>query len=383
MIAPTPRPVLPSEKKYITTTPEGGISTPLPLSCWHDEWVRHRTANEKAGDFTDKHTGHIDDAEVALSVIIPAYNEEERLEIMLEEAVAYLDATYGRPDRISEKAKSTSIDSNHTIKLRGGTSAETAITNPSGPYGYEILLVNDGSKDNTVKVALDFSKRNNLHNILRVISLTSNRGKGGAVVHGLRHARGLHAIFADADGASRFSDVGALIAGASAVADESGRAVAVGSRAHLVGSEAVVQRSWIRNLLMHSFHLLLRLLTPRETSRVRDTQCGFKVFSRGALPFIVPYMHAEGWIFDVEMLMLAESAPACATKQEVEVVLEGEGKLANGTKVRGPGIRVAEVPIQWKEVGGSKLNVLWDSLGMAWGLAVLRASWIMGVYRRR
>lgn len=136
---------------------------------------------------------------------------------------------------------------------------------------------------------------------------------------------------------------------------------------------------------MHSFHLLLRILTPRETSRVRDTQCGFKVFTRQALPFVVPYMHAEGWIFDVEMLMLAESAPApaCVAKQAVEVVIEGEGKLAKGTKVRGPGIRVAEVPIQWKEVGGSKLNVLWDSLGMAWGLAVLRASWIMGVYRRR
>lgn len=306
---------------------------------------------------------------------------------MLEEAVAYLDATYGRPDQTShlnEKANSTSVETVTELKPRGGaTTTTTTITNPPGPHGYEILLVNDGSKDNTVEVALEFSKKNKLHNIMRVISLTTNRGKGGAVVHGLRHARGLHAIFADADGASRFSDVSALIAGASAVADQSGRAVAVGSRAHLVGSEAVVQRSWIRNLLMHSFHLLLRVLTPRETSRVRDTQCGFKVFSRPALPFIVPYMHAEGWIFDVEMLMLAESAPACVVEQKMDVAVEGMGKLAKGTKVRGPGIRVAEVPIQWKEVGGSKLNVLWDSLGMAWGLAVLRASWIMGVYRRR
>lgn len=314
---------------------------------------------------------------------------------MLEEAVAYLDAIYGRPKETTSTGKTTSTSVSNAngfgMKLRGGdakstttsTTTSTAFTNPPSPSGYEILLVNDGSKDATVKVALNFSKKHHLHNILRIISLTSNRGKGGAVTHGLRHARGLHALFADADGASRFSDVSALIAGCSAVADSSGRAVAVGSRAHLVGSEAVVKRSWIRNLLMHSFHLLLRVLTPRETSRVRDTQCGFKVFTRGALPFVVPYMHAEGWIFDVEMLMLAESAPACVGKQEVEVVIEGEGKLAKGTKVRGPGIKVAEVPIQWKEVGGSKLNVLWDSLGMAWGLAVLRASWIMGVYRRR
>jgi dolichyl-phosphate beta-glucosyltransferase len=68
-------------------------------------------------------------------------------------------------------------------------------------------------------------------------------------------------------------------------------------------------------------------------------------------------MHAEGWIFDVEMLMLAESAPN--------------------------GIKVAEIPIGWKEISGSKLNVMWDSLGMAWGLAVLRASWMVGVYKRR
>ena len=105
---------------------------------------------------------------------------------------------------------------------------------------------------------------------------------------------------------------------------------------------------------MHSFHLLLRVLTPPATAAIGDTQCGFKLFSRPALPYIIPYMHSEGWIFDVEMLMLAE--------------------IAN--------IPVAEVPIGWHEVKGSKLNVLWDSLGMAWGLAVLRAAWSLGVYQR-
>jgi len=106
---------------------------------------------------------------------------------------------------------------------------------------------------------------------------------------------------------------------------------------------------------MHSFHVILRTLTPPATSRIRDTQCGFKLFSRASLPYIIPNMHCEGWIFDVEMLMLAEFA----------------------------NIPVVEVPIGWKEVLGSKLNVLWDSLGMAWGLAILRASWAMGVYRRK
>ena len=121
----------------------------------------------------------------------------------------------------------------------------------------------------------------------------------------------------------------------------------------------------LRNALMHSFHVILRILTPPATSRIRDTQCGFKLFSRAALPYIVPYMHAEGWIFDVEMLMLAESASPADPGQ------------------KGPGIIVAEIPIAWKEVGGSKLNVMWDSIGMAYGLALLRASWALGVYKRR
>jgi dolichyl-phosphate beta-glucosyltransferase len=83
-------------------------------------------------------------------------------------------------------------------------------------------------------------------------------------------------------------------------------------------------------------------------------------------------MHAEGWIFDIEMLMLAESAPSTP-------ILGSDGSVI-GTS---PGIKVAEVPIEWHEVGGSKLNVIQDSVKMAVGLAILRASWMMGVYRRR
>ena len=132
------------------------------------------------------------------------------------------------------------------------------------------------------------------------------------------------------------------------------------------------QRSALRNFLMRSFHLVLMILTPPATSRIRDTQCGFKLFTRAALPHIVPYMHTEGWIFDIEMLMLAESAPATP-------ILGSDGSVI-GTS---PGIKVAEVPIEWHEVSGSKLNVVQDSIKMAIGLAVLRASWMMGVYRRR
>lgn len=93
-------------------------------------------------------------------------------------------------------------------------------------------------------------------------------------------------------------------------------------------------------------------------------------------------MHAEGWIFDVEMLMLAESSPDCERKSIPEKERSAVYEKEKVGEIGGNGIRVAEVPIAWNEVGGSKLNVMWDSLGMAWGLAVLRGAWILGVYSR-
>jgi dolichyl-phosphate beta-glucosyltransferase len=370
--APTPRAPLPSEKTYITTAPDGSTTPARPLPCWYDEWLVHRKEADKTGKPQKKPTGAIDEPKLYMSVVIPAYNEEKRLEIMLEEAVAFLDTEYGRTPG-KEKKK---VNGESGGKLDGGFS------------GYEILIVNDGSKDKTVDIALAFSRKYKLHDILRICTLERNRGKGGAVTHGFRHVRGAYAIFVDADGASKFEDLAPLVRGCDEVSDRFSRGIAVGSRAHLVGSEAVVKVCWfqlsfestltlnqkrsaLRNALMHSFHLLLWLLTPPATSKIRDTQCGFKLFTRASLPYIIPYMHAEGWIFDVEMLMLAESATS------------GDGSGSQGANGGGSGIGIAEVPIRWKEVGGSKLNVMWDSLGMAWGLAILRLSWMVGVYKRR
>ena len=300
---------------------------------------------------------------------MPAYNEEHRLTGMLEEAVNYLETEYGTTVKSSKDTTDTPNGSTRSRKPK------KTISNDSSQKGWEILLVNDGSTDATLKTCTTFMRNHILPSLprrlsgpwthhsdsgvkippgsIRMISLVENRGKGGAVVHGMRHARGQYVVFADADGASKFTDVGKLVSACQEVEDDKGRAVAVGSRAHLVGSEAVVKRSRSRNFLMHSFHLLLRIMTPRKTARIKDTQCGFKLFSRPALPWIVPYMHMEGWIFDVEMLMLAEWAD----------------------------IPVVEVAVGWREVVGSKLNVVWDSWGMAWGLAVLRIAWAVGIYR--
>lgn len=194
-----------------------------------------------------------------MSVVVPAYNEQERLSGMLEEAVEYLSSAY-------------------PSAANGNGPVNGSATTSKGRSGWEILVVSDGSKDQTVNVALEFAREHQLavhpstpagpwtsnegvktrgktapkletksthipHGSIRVVQLEENRGKGGAVTHGMRHVRGEYAVFADADGASRFSDLGKLVEGCERVKDSRGRAVGLGSRAHLVGSEAVVKVS--------------------------------------------------------------------------------------------------------------------------------------------
>lgn len=418
LIAPVPRPAHESEKTFRTILPNGELSEPRQLPCWINDRITKETL--KPENALRRRSATLDDGDVFVSVVVPAYNEEERMGAMLDEAVSYLQQAYGNahgsnteersePRAVKTKTANCSNDGSTNGYNNGSANGNTVrnvssrnrlvyghangttsnkkssrkghvenyadiynrIEKPGQGRGWEILVVSDGSTDRTVDFALDYAKRHQLseygdkslgskdrdslqipHGSIRVISLTQNRGKGGAVTHGMRHVRGQYAVFADADGASRFSDLAKLVERCHEIEDEHGRGVAIGSRAHLVGSTAVVQRSILRNFLMHSFHALLKLMTPKKTSQIKDTQCGFKLFSRASLPYIVPHMHSEGWIFDVEMLMLAEQA----------------------------GIPMCEVPIGWTEVKGSKLNVIWDSLGMAWGLAVLRLAWGLGVY---
>jgi dolichyl-phosphate beta-glucosyltransferase len=372
--APEPRQPVPSEKLYTTVLEDGTVTEPQPLSCWHDRAVVDWMAAKKAGKPIDIHKS-VEPAEVFMTVVVPAYNEEQRLRGMLEETVTFLEDQYGSVKAGTSPIKETTTSKPKKRKPANGT-PQTPTPTATSPLGWEILLVNDGSTDDTIKIAEDFSRTHQLPSrprrlsgpwthgrtpsdavrippgAIRLVSLVKNRGKGGAVTHGMRHARGQYIVFADADGASRIDDLSKLVSACQKAEDAEGRAIAVGSRAHLVDSAAVVQRSLLRNFLMHAFHVLLRILTPTKTAQIKDTQCGFKLFSRASLPYIVPHMHSEGWIFDVEMLMLAEMS----------------------------GIPVVEVPVGWQEVKGSKLNVVWDSLGMALGLAALRFCWGFGIY---
>uniref|UniRef100_A0A060TGT3 dolichyl-phosphate beta-glucosyltransferase n=1 Tax=Blastobotrys adeninivorans TaxID=409370 RepID=A0A060TGT3_BLAAD len=280
ILAHTPRAPQESELKYVTNGSEG---------LW------------KFGDVNKPES-------VDISVVIPAYNETERLAVMLDEAVPFLDEHFSRK--------------------------------------YEIILVDDGSKDGTAKVAVEWAVKNDIpSHVLRVVTLGQNRGKGGAVAHGMQFVRGKYALFADADGASKFSDVSRLLE----AVQKRGAAVAVGSRAHLVSTEAVVKRSFIRNFLMHGLHLLVYVFGVKS---IRDTQCGFKLFTHDAAHRIFPFLHNERWIFDVEVLMVAQFK----------------------------GLPIEEVPISWHEVSGSKIDIARDSIIMAVDLVVMRMAFIFGIY---
>merc|ERR1712176_282779 len=185
-----------------------------------------------------------------LSVVIPAFNEEDRLPIMLDETLEVL---------------------NHDNR-RGKS--------------YEILIVDDCSQDATPTMVL---KRYASDNI-KVIRLLENQGKGFAVKVGMLSARGKLRLMVDADGATRFSDLEKLeraiedgdAEGSSKRPPNAKRlAVIFGSRHHLVDG-ATAKRAWYRNIFTWGLHFLVKLLITGNSNLIHDTQCGFKLFTANA-----------------------------------------------------------------------------------------------------
>ncbi|KAJ2744953.1 dolichyl-phosphate beta-glucosyltransferase [Coemansia sp. BCRC 34301] len=249
-----------------------------------------------------------DDAVVDLSIIVPAYNEEERLPVLLNDICEYVAR------RRKEKA---------------------------GRFSYELMIMDDGSKDRTSEVALEFARMHGIHE-LRVVKHVVNRGKGGAVTQGMLCASGRAILFCDADGATRFSDIDALL---EHITERP--VIAIGSRNNQALSGTVVERSHLRAFLQWGFHTYVTLLGVRG---VRDTQCGFKLFSRQAARLVFPNMHVERFIFDIEILLLARY-------QQIAVV---------------------EVPVNWHEVAGSKMSIVRDSIQMALDLLAVRLNYLLG-----
>ena len=183
------------------------------------------------------------------------------------------------------------------------------------------------------------------------MELPTNRGKGGAVRQGILSSRGKEILFADADGATDINDLGKVRESLHNLLQSSKTeyGIAVGSRAHLQ-DDAVANRSFLRNILMYGFHMFVFIVGG--ISNIKDTQCGFKLFSRPAARAIFPQMNIERWAFDVEIFVIANIL----------------------------GIKAAEVAVNWEEIDGSKIVPIFSWLEMAKDLLMIRTRYMIGAW---
>jgi len=235
------------------------------------------------------------------SVVIPAYNEAERLPPYLKEVVGYFD---GRDEP------------------------------------YEVLVVDDGSVDDTAGVVRGVSEA---RPSVQLVRFPRNRGKGHAVRAGMLRARGALRLMADADGATPIIEVNRLETAISAGAD-----LVVGSRAR-PDSSVARQTRLHRRMAGFLFNLIARALGAGD---VVDTQCGFKLLRGPAAQDLFGALTIDGFGFDVELLFLA----------------------------RQRGYRVAEVAVNWADQPGSKVRVLRHAPGMV--CEILTARWRLRRPRR-
>jgi dolichyl-phosphate beta-glucosyltransferase len=189
-----------------------------------------------------------------LTIVIPAFNEEARLERPLR---SYLDYCRGTQRSV------------------------------------EVIVVDDGSRDRTSSIVEQLADE---YPELRLIRLAENRGKGYAVRSGVVNARGDLVLFADADGATPLCELVRLEQALAAGAD-----VAIGSRV-LDATGVTVKARFYRRVIGRAFHRLVETLTVRD---IKDTQCGFKLFRGEVAHDLFSRMRMNGFSFDVEVLMMA------------------------------------------------------------------------------
>lgn len=192
-----------------------------------------------------------------LSIVIPAYNEENRIGRTLDGTFSYLDAQ---------------------------------------SYDSEVLVVNDGSRDRTAEKVMEFSDR--AGGRLRLIENPGNRGKGYSVRNGMLQANGEIILFYDADLATPTSEIVKVIE----PIEEDRYDIVFGSRAlnyELIG----VHQSFLRELRGRGGNLLLRALLGLD---FKDTQCGFKAFRRQASQQVFAVQQIDGFGFDPEVLYIGQ-----------------------------------------------------------------------------
>jgi dolichyl-phosphate beta-glucosyltransferase len=234
----------------------------------------------------------------ALSVVIPAYNEAARLPPTLRKVRAYLDAT--------------AID-------------------------YELIVVDDGSADQTAEVARAAGAT--------VVRNEENRGKGFSVRRGMLLARGERRLMTDADLSTPIEDLPRLLA-----ALDAGHDIAIASRA-VPGARIEVRQPAYREGMGRLFNLFVRVLA---VPGLHDTQCGFKLFTASAARQSFEPAQLDGFSFDVETLFIARTR----------------------------GLRIAEVPVTWRNDAATRVGTL-NGFRAFLDLARIRVNGWTGAYRPR
>ncbi len=237
------------------------------------------------------------------SIVIPAYNESARIEQTLERVLAC----------VSEHG-----------------------------WDAEVLVVNDGSTDNTGAIVEHWMSR---HDNLHLIANPGNRGKGYSVRNGLLQARGEIVMFTDADLSAPMEEAERLFA-----AIESGADVAIGSRWLERGRQTIHQPLY-RQFFGRCFNAITRSVMGLPFA---DTQCGFKAFRRSTAQVIFRLQRIERWGFDPELLFIAR-------------------KL---------GYKIREVPVTWGHDERSRMSYLKDGLKMLEEMAFIRWNSLIGRYDR-
>ena len=179
---------------------------------------------------------------------------------------------------------------------------------------WELIIADDGSTDDTVSIAEGLNLVN-----MRVLRAPQNGGKGSAVRRGMAAARGEYILFADADNSTPIEEIVAL----KAKVEDEGYDIVVGSRAAAGAEEA--NRSIVRRVMSGGLRMIVQNVLRIG---VLDTQCGFKLYSREAADKLILAQTIMGFSFDLEHLYLARKYD----------------------------LRVAEVPVQWIDAPGSKVD---------------------------
>ncbi len=214
--------------------------------------------------------------EIKLSLIIPAYNEEKIIADNLEKVSRFL------------KAKE---------------------------YGWEIIVVNDGSKDSTAEIVERLSEKDKR---IRIINLGVNQGKGVAIRAGVLGAKGEYILFSDADLSVPINFVDSFLVTLGEGAD-----VAIGSR-RVVRSNIIKHQKLLRESLGRAFTMLSKITT---FTNISDFTCGFKGFERDAAIAIFSRTLINRWVYDTEILFLAKKLKYKIVEIPVDWVNRGDSRV--------------------------------------------------------